>query len=104
MKCHCACRDLCGHRHCPIRPIERLYTLWRNPKRYSSSWWAAIREARDGALIVLRAGPGDQAPTSEDAQFWAAYLLQVEQVSVKLDRGYLRFIESHAYAGQVGHA
>jgi hypothetical protein len=103
-RCHCKHLTLCGARDCAIRPIERLYTLCKNPKRYSAAWWAAIREARDGALIVLRAGPGDCTPTPEDAEFWAKYLLRVEQISGKLDRGFLRFIESRDYGGLRGTA
>lgn len=103
-RCHCASRDLCGHRHCSIRPFQRLWELLHNRKHYSGAWWASVREARDGVLIVLRAGPGDETLTPEDAKFWAEYLLAVEQLSVKLDRDYVRFIESRDYGGLRGTA
>lgn len=102
-RCHCACRDVCGHADCPIRPFVRLFALIKEPRRDSAQWWAATRESRDGVLAVLRAGP-DQTLEADDARFWADYLKSIERLSVKLDRDYIRFIESRGYSGLRGTA
>lgn len=104
MKCHCACRDLCGHKHCPIRPFVRLFSLLRNPQRNSASWWQLTREARDGVLAVLRHGPIDATVTPEDAKFWAQYLSAMLRLSARLDREYLLYVASHDYGGLRGTA
>jgi hypothetical protein len=97
-RCHCACRDLCRHEHCQVRPFVALFALMSDGDLTSSDWWYAVRRARDGVLAVLRAGP-DHSLNEGDARFWAEYLAAVERLSAKLDRDYAVF-RSQRHHGQ----
>lgn len=101
-RCYCNCTvcgaSLCRAAHCPIRPFARLYDLYRkrDPKLSEATWWAQVREARDGTLIVLRAGP-DHTLDAEGRQWWADALAEVEAWSVRLEAAYQRYAIAQTY-------
>jgi hypothetical protein len=100
---HCQCCRDCGSK-CALAPFLKLFDLITHSAIDSISWWESIRSTRDEVLALMLKGPADPVVSPDDMQFWRDYQTRLERLSARLDRDYVRFVESRMHSAWRGTA